>query len=193
MKERILAALATRDIRLVWSGMLLLIALLAFEGWHLVIRAPLQQYHQLQESRTILAALLAASPRPAAELERLAGEVRTVAERLERELRVPQSDDQLTAYVMAELDRSVSRTGAVLKGVKPGTRQQVSGFDEISYVVVAEGKYLTLCGWLMALEQSLGPGAAVTQFSMKATEAGSVTLTLHVAFYRPVTPPIKGS
>jgi hypothetical protein len=152
------------------------------------LRSPLAQYQQLRATRAGLAAVVAASPREPAELAHRAAEVQALAERLKSELRAAQSDEQLTAHLMTELDHSAGRGGVVLKGVKPGARKAVGSFEEISYDVSAEGTYLMLCGWLLDLERVLGPSAAVTEFSMKATDTRDAAVTLKLAVYRGGSP-----
>lgn len=185
MKERLYAALSKADQRLVGGGMVVLLLLIAFEGWHLGLRAPFAQYRQLHESRLSLEDALGSLRSHDSELTRLHGELQGLQDRIRRELRVPQADEQLTAFVMTELDRSAAASGAMLKGVKPGARRLIGAFDEISYDLTAEGPYLLLCDWLMTLERELGHSAAITDFSMKATDARQVAATLKVAFYRP--------
>ena len=184
MKDRLLAALSKADPRTLWLAMAAVVALLAFEGWHLGLRAPLAEYQQLRATRAGLAAVVAASPREPAELAQLSAEVQALGERLKGELRTPQSDEQLTAHLMTELDQSAGSSGAVLKGVKPGGQKAVGGFDEVSYDVSAEGKYLMVSRWLVDLERVLGSSAAVTEFTMKAGESRQAAVTLKLALYR---------
>ena len=184
MKDRFLARVSKLDPRVLWLAMAAVVAFVAFEGWHLVLRGPLAQFQQLRATRIGLAATLAASPREPAELAQLSAEVQALRERLKGELRSPQSDEQLTAHLMTELDQSAASTGAVLKGVKPGGQKAVGGFDEVSYDVSAEGKYLMVSRWLLDLERVLGPSAAVTEFSMKATDTRQAAVTLKLALYR---------
>lgn len=185
MKERFYAVFSKADPRLVSGGMILLLLLIAFEGWHLGLRAPFAQYRQLYETRVALADAVGSPRSHDGELTRLHGELQRLQDRMRRELRVPQADEQLTAFVMTELDRSAAASGAMLKGVKPGVRRLVGTFDEISYDLTAEGPYLLLCDWLMTLERELGHSAAITDFSMKTTDARQVAAALKISFYRP--------
>jgi Tfp pilus assembly protein PilO len=184
VKDRFFAALLKADPRVVWLGMIVVAALGAFEGWYLVLRTPLAQYQQLHATRVGLEAVAAASPREPAELTQLAAEVQSLAERLKGELRAAQSDEQLTARLMTELDQSALSRGAALKAVKHGGHKPVGPFDEVSFDVSAEGKYLKLSGWLLDLERVLGPSAAITELSMKATDTREAAVTLKLALYR---------
>jgi Tfp pilus assembly protein PilO len=183
MKQRILAVLSGRDERLVIGAMVLLVVLIAFEGWQFVLKTPFTKYRQVRENRVALASAIAAAPRGAPELAALAAEVQEVVRRLDAELQVPHSDDQLAAVLITELDRSAAENGVRLKAVKPGPRGTVGLFEEISYEVAAEGKYVALCRWLIQLENAVGGRAAVHSFALK-TEADHVWATLRLALYR---------
>lgn len=184
MKQRILAILSGRDERLVVGAMVLVAALVAFEGWHLLLKTPFAKYRQVRETRVALASAIAAAPRVAPDLSALAAEVQESVGRLRGELQVPHSDDQLTAILMAELDRSAAQNAVRLKAVRPGSRSTIGSFEEVAYEVVAEGKYPALCRWLMQLENAVGGRAAVHGFALK-TEADHVSAGLRLALYRP--------
>ena len=184
MKERLFSSLSKLDPRMLWVVMAAVVTLVAFEAWHLVLRAPLTQLQQLRATRAGLAAVAAASPREPAALAQLSAEVQALGERLKGELRSPQSDEQLTAHLMTELDQSAASSGAALKGVKPGAQKAAGAFDEVAYDVSAEGQYLMVSRWLLDLERVLGPSAAVTEFSMKATDSRQAAVTLKLALYR---------
>jgi Tfp pilus assembly protein PilO len=185
MKNRFQTAVLNADPRVVWFGIMAIALFVAFEGWHLVLRTPLTQWRQLHDTRVALAAAMASAPREPAELSRIADEVKTLRDTLREELKAGQSDEQLTALLMADLDRSASSGGAVLKGVKPGGRQSVGGFSEVSYEVSAEGRYVMLGRWMLDLESVLGRSAAVTEFSLKALpETRQASASLKVALYR---------
>ena len=185
MKNRLEAALSKADPRVVWFGMIAIALFFAFEGWHLVVRAPFTQYRQMHNTRVTLAAAMAAAPREPAELTRVAAELKTLTDTLREELKSGQSDEQLTAVLVADLDRSASSGGAVLKSVKPGSRQSIGGFSEVSYDVSAEGRYVMLGRWMLDLESVLGRSAAVTDFSLKAMpEERQAAASFKVALYR---------
>lgn len=187
MKERMLAALAWLDPRLLLGLMILIAGLAAFEGWLLLLRAPLAEYRKLISTRESLALSLAAAPSQQGELARLAAELRQVSARLTGQLRPPAPDDQIASLVMAELDRSAGRNGITLAGIRPGPRREVLGFEATSFEVSAQGNYLRLCQWLMDFERTLGQSATVSEFTMKAADGGRlVALTLKVDFYRPL-------
>jgi Tfp pilus assembly protein PilO len=187
VKKRLLAALAGLDPRLFLGGIVLLFALLALEGWLLVLRKPLTEYQQLAATRQTLARSLGGARSEQGELDRLAAELKQVAARLGAQLRPPGPDDQIASTLMAELDRSASLNGVTLAGIRPTARRQVQGFEEVLFEVNAQGKYLQLCQWLMDFERTLGQSATVSEFSMKSADEGRlVALSLKVALYRPM-------
>lgn len=187
MRERLLAALAGIDARLVLGGMILLLALVAAEGWLLVLRKPLAEYRKLAADRETVASSLGAGPGQQGELARLAAELKQVTARLGAQLRPPGPDDQMASTVMAELDRAAALHGITLAGMRPGARRQVQSFEEVLFEVNAQGKYLQLCRWLMDFERTLGQSATVSEFSMRSADEGRlVALSLKVALYRPL-------
>jgi len=191
--ERILAALAKFDSRLLLGAMILIACLLAFESWVLVLAKPFAQYRQLAATRASLATILRATGNPSDELGRLAAELKQLSGRLTGALSLPRAQDQMAAALMLALDRSADRSGIMLTGVKPGTRRQVQAFEEVAFDVSARGKYLPLCAWLMNFEHTLGQDATVTEFQMRAADADrQVALTLKVALYRPLQLPLAG-
>ncbi len=189
MMRRIVDVLARLDPRLVIGAMLLVPCLLAFEGWVLVIRQPLAEFMHARTNRAALAASLQQSPDAAAELARMSRELQELSEKLSGQLRLPASDDQIAAALMAALDQSASKHGLRLSGLKPGEKKQVSGFEEVSFEVSASGAYLQLCDWMLDFERTLGNNASVTEFDMKSMgEGGRVALSMNVALYRPLKP-----
>jgi Tfp pilus assembly protein PilO len=187
VKERLLAALARLDARLFIGGVVLLLALVAGEGWLLVLRKPLNEYQALVAARETLASSLKAAPGQQGELTRLATELREITARLGARLHPPGPHDEIASMVMSELDRSASVSGITLAGMHPGARRQVLNFEEVLFEVNAQGKYLQLCQWLMDFEQTLGQSATVSEFSMKSADEGRlIALSLKVALYRPV-------
>jgi Tfp pilus assembly protein PilO len=185
--EQLYARLAKLDPRLLLGCMILIVGLLAFEGWVLVIRKPLVEYRQLAAARASLAATVGALGHHAGELTRLTAELKRLSERLSGELQQKKSKDQMAAALLSELDRSADRDGVMLTGVKPGAITQVQGFEQLAYDVSARGKYLMLCEWLLNFEHTLGQNATVTEFQMQSADAGrEVALTLKVALYLPL-------
>ena len=186
MKQRMFAALARLDPRLLLGLVILIAALAAFEGW-LLLRAPLAEYRKLTSTRGSLASSLAAAPSQQGELARLAAELRQVSARLSGQLRPPAPDDQIASLVMAELDRSAAQNGITLAGIRPGPSRDVLSFEEHSFEVKAQGNYLRLCQWLMDFERTLGQSATVSEFTMKSADEGRVlALSLKVGLYRPL-------
>jgi Tfp pilus assembly protein PilO len=187
MKARLLAALSRLDARFVVAGMVLLLALVAGEGWLLVLRKPLLEYQTLAATRHALASSLRATPSQQGELDRLASELKQITARLGAQLPAPGRDDEMASTVMSELDRTASLNGITLAGIHPGSRRQVQSFEEVVFEVNAQGRYLQLCEWLMDFERTLGQSATVSEFTMKSADDGRlVALSLKVALYRPM-------
>jgi len=187
VSRSILAALGKFDPRLVAGMMALVVCLLAFEGWVLLLKGPQAAYLTQRAMRDALAASLAASPDQQGELARLAAELREAAARVTGRLGPPASDEQMVATVMSELDRSATRHGITLAGIRPGPRREVLSFEEASFDVNAQGDYLRLCAWLLEFEDTLGQGATVSELSMKSADGGQmIALALKVALYRPL-------
>lgn len=187
MKTQMLTGLAKLDPRLLLGLMILFTGLTAFEGWVLLLRAPLAQYQKLASTRESLALSLAATPSQQGDLSRLAAELNQVTARLTGQLQSPASDDQMASLVMAELDRSAGLKGITLAGIRPNPRREVLGFEEASFEVSAQGNYIQLCQWLMDFERTLGQSATVSEFTMKVADQGRLlALTLKVGIYRPL-------
>jgi Tfp pilus assembly protein PilO len=187
VKARLIAALARLDARVLLGGMVVLLALVAGEGWLLVLRSPLAEYQRLTVGRDTLASSLRATPSEQGQLTGLAAELRAITTRLGAQLRPAGRDEEIASTVMAELDRAASLHGITLAGIHPGARRQVQGFEEILFEVTAQGRYLQLCQWLMDFEHTLGQSATVSEFAMKSLDEGRlVALSLKVALYRPL-------
>ncbi len=187
MMKPIYLALGKLNPNLVQGVMLLLVALLAFEGWMLLLRKPYGDYQKAQSARVALATTLQQSPDQTSALGSLAAELKQLADQLGGELRLPASDDKMAASLMEALDRSSAAHQVTLVSIKPGDRKPVSVFEEVSFEISAKGAYLQLCAWLLAFGKSLGNNATVTEFDMKTADEGKkVTLSLKVALYRPL-------
>lgn len=187
MMTQAVQAIGKLNPRLVLGLMLLIIGLLAFEGWILVLRKPYAEYQQILSTRESLASSLRQSPDQLSELEKLANELKQLSEKLSGELRLPASDDKMAASLMEALDRSASIHEVMLASVKPKERKQVSVFEEVSFEVSAKGSYLHLCAWMLDFAKTLGNNATVTEFDMKSADEGrQVVLSLNIALYRPL-------
>jgi Tfp pilus assembly protein PilO len=192
VSEKFLNSLSTVSPRVLLLAMVLLGAAAAFEGWVLVLRKPVAEYRGLVETKANLAAAIEIAEARSGELGRLTAELKQIADRLNGELGEPAPDEQLAVSLMNDLDRAAARSGIVLTSVKPGTRRSVLSFEEVSFEVGAQGKYLMLCEWLLGLERTLGKLATVTEFTMRSSDEGrQVALSLKVAVYRPA--PIGGA
>lgn len=187
MMTKTIQALGKLNPRLVYGLMLLVIGLLAFEGWILLLRKPYAEYQQILSTRESLSSSLRQSPDQLSELDKLANELKSLSEKLSGELRLPASDDKMAASLMEALDHSASTHGVMLASVKPKERKQVSVFEEVSFEVSAKGSYLHLCAWMLDFAKTLGNNATVTEFDMKSAEEGKqVALSLNIALYRPL-------
>lgn len=194
MKQGLYAALARMDPRVLLIAMTAILGLVAFEGWYLVLRKPLLEYQKVVATRNTLASVLTGAASVQDELPRLAGELMRLADRLAGQLRLPASDDQMVASLMTELDHSARGHGITLSGIRPGARRQVLSFEEASFDISAQGKYLALCHWLLGFEKALGQSATISDFTMKSTDEGrQVALTVRVALYRALPAPGAGT
>lgn len=185
--NRVLDAIGKLNPRLVAGIMLLIVGLLAIEGWMLLLRKPYAEYKQAVASRASLEAGLSHASDQTGDLAKLTIEIKQLTEKLGAELRLPASDDEMAAALMEALDRSAAVHGVMLSGVKPKERKQVSVFEEISFEITANGPYLHLSEWMMGLGQTLGNNATITEFDMKnSNEEQKVALSLSIALYRPL-------
>ena len=99
----------------------------------------------------------------------------------------PAPEEQLTVSLMRKLDQAASRAGIKLTSLKPAGHRQVLSFEELSFEVGAQGKYLALCQWLLGFEELIGKFATVSEFTMRSVEDGKqVSLSLRLALYRPL-------
>ena len=189
MSPRLITTLSRLDSRLLLAAMLFIIGLVAVEGWLLVLSKPFAEYRTLIKSGETLSASLTKLPRKDSDLGQLAEELRQVSERLTGQMPVLTPDDQLASEVMSSLDRSAAENRITLTGIRPGLRRQVLEFEEVSFDVSAQGKYLQLCQWLLDFERTLGRNATVSEFTMKSADEGrQVALNLKAVLYRPLRP-----
>jgi Tfp pilus assembly protein PilO len=187
MMKRMVDALSQLNERLLLGLLLFLLSLLAFEGWLLVLRQPYAHYEKVKTTRTALSASLGQSEESSSEMGRLADELKQLTEQLGGALRLQTSDDQMAASLMEMLDLSASAHGLLLSSIKPKEKKPVSVFEEISYEVSAKGRYLQLAAWMLDFGKTLGHNATVTDFDMRAADAGQlVTLSMTIALYRPM-------
>ena len=187
MSPRLTAALTRLDPRVLLGGMLFIVGLVAGEGWLLVLSKPYAEYQTLITTSESLSASLTRLPRKDSDLVQLAEELRQVSERLTGQMPATTPDDQIASEVMANLDRSAAANGVTLTGIRPGVRRQVLEFEEISFDVSAQGRYLRLCQWLLDFDRTLGRNATVSEFTMKSADEGrQVALNLKAVLYRPL-------
>lgn len=187
MMNSVIVALSKLNPRVVIGLMLLIVSLLAIEGWMLVLRKPYAEYQQIAATRASLASTLSLSSDQSSDLEKLTVELKQLTEKLGGELLLPASDDKMAASLMEALDRSAAVYGVTLSGIKPKERKQVSVFEEVSFEITAKGPYLHLCEWMLDFGKTLGNNATITEFDMKNTnEQRKVALSLNIALYRPL-------
>jgi Tfp pilus assembly protein PilO len=190
VNPRLTAALTRLDPRVLLGGMLFIVGLVAGEGWLLVLSKPYAEYQTLVATSEALSASLTSLPRKESDLVQLAEELRQVSERLTGQMPAAAPDDQIASEVMANLDRSAAASGITLTGIRPGVRRQVLEFEEISFDVSAQGRYLRLCQWLLDFDRTLGRNATVSEFTMKSADEGrQVALNLKAVLYRPLRAP----
>jgi Tfp pilus assembly protein PilO len=190
VSPRLTAALTRLDPRVLLGGMLFIVGLVAGEGWLLVLSKPYAEYQTLIATSESLSASLNKLPRKESDLAKLAEELRQVSERLTGQMPAATPDDQIASEVMASLDRSAAANGITLTGIRPGVRRQVLEFEEISFDVSAQGRYLRLCQWLLDFDRTLGRNATVSEFTMKSADEGRlVALNLKAVLYRPLRTP----
>ncbi len=188
MIDKLDQRLSKLDPRLAIVISALFIFLLAFEGWFLGLRKPYAEYQQISATRaTLTSSLSGQEVDDASNLDRLANELLQLSEKLSGELHLQASDDKMAASLMEALDHSASQHKITLSGVKPGKRQMVSVFEEVSFEVTAKGPYLKLCEWMMDFDNTLGSNSAISEFDMKSTNEGKqVILKLKLALYSPI-------
>ncbi len=175
------------DLRVVAAAMILVLALVAFEGWFLVLRKPYGEYQRLKTSAASLSAGLQSGTGVPDDGRRLEADLIQLSDRMQHELRSPSSDAETASFVMTELDRLAAHHGVLLTEVRPGNRRQIAGLEELAFDIGAQGKYLALCEWVLGARDALGTSAAVTDFEMKSIEDGEkVALAMKLALYGPV-------
>lgn len=187
MNARLVSAVSRLSPAAWWLLVVALGAALLVEGWMLALRQPFAAYLELSAARESLRTLEQMTQTQEAELRRASARKQELAERLSAELQSPSgTEEQLTVSLMRRLDQAAARDGIVLTSLKPAGRRQVLAFEEVSFEVGAQGKYLPLCQWLLNFEQSLGKFATVTDFTMRTADEGrKVSLSLRLSLYRP--------
>jgi len=190
VSPRLIAVLTRLDPRVLLGGLLFIAGLIAGEGWLLVLSKPYAEYRTLITAGESLSASLNSLPRKESDLAQLAEELRQVSAQLTGQMPAATPDDQMASEVMASLDRSAAANGITLTGFRPGVRRQVLEFEEVSFDVSAQGKYLRLSQWLLDFERTLGRSATVSEFTMKSADEGRlVALNLKAVLYRPLRAP----
>lgn len=186
---RWLDALGKLNPRLITGLMVFVISLLIFEGWILVLRKPFTEYQQTHVKLSALQDRLNQSPNPAGEQNLAAGELKQLTGKLSGQLRLPGSDDEVAAALLAALDQSASQYSVRLASVSPKERKRVSVFDELAFEVSASGSYLQLSNWMINFQKAMGNNASVSEFEMKtADDNAQVSVALTIAVYRPSKP-----
>jgi Tfp pilus assembly protein PilO len=184
---RLISALAKLSPGMLWLLAIAIGGAVVLEAWVLVLRQPLTAYRELAAARDSLRAIDEMTVAQQQALERAAARHRELAERLNAELAVPATPEELTVSLMRKLDQRAAGAGIQLTSLKPAGRRQVLAFEESSFDVGAQGKYLALCHWLLAFEHSLGAFATVTDFTMRSSDGGKqVALSMRLALYRPL-------
>jgi len=185
MNERFLLRLARIEPRLIVLIMGSLLAVLALQGWLLVLRGPVSDLRRLHGQRVALAAPRAQASHLESQIGGLEAQVAVLTNKL-RGQEAHTSVDQMVVGLIGRLDRIAERRGVHLDSVRPGATRRVLMFDEVSSDIKLTGDYRALFGWLRDAEQEPGP-LAVTEFSINSAEAGSgvLSMDLKLAAYRP--------
>lgn len=167
------------------------IALVAFEAWMLVLRAPLAEMNSLVKARAPLPPA-ASGGGAGAEIERLltdtAANARALATASAR-----RSDDATVLALIDVLGRVAGRHAVALGSVRAGRHGVVAGVDEQTYEVEARGTYRALHGWLSEAGREIAP-LVVAEFALRSLDEGRrASISLRLAAYRtavaPPTPP----
>jgi Tfp pilus assembly protein PilO len=187
VSARLLAVLSKLSPGASWLLVLSIGGALLVEGWILVLQQPFAAYRDLSAARQSLREIEDLTMAQQEELRRAGERTKQLADRLNAELAAPASEEQLTVSLMRRLDQAAAREGIQLTSLKPASRRHVLAFEELSFDVGAQGRYLALCQWLLNFEQSLGRYATVTDFTMKSADGRrQVALSLRLALYRPL-------
>lgn len=165
----------------------LAIGALLLEAWLLVLRQPFAAYRELDAARESLRAIEHVTAAQQDELRRAAARSKELWTRLRAELHASAPEEQVTVSLMRQLDQAAGAAGVKLTSLKPAGRRNVLSFEEISFEVGAQGRYLPLCQWLLGFEQLIGRSATVSEFTMRSTDEGrQVSLNLRLSLYRPL-------
>ena len=170
-----------------WALGLLVVAAFTLEAWMLVLRQPLAAYRNLAAARDSLRVIEQMTLTQQQDLRRASARNQEIAAQLAAQLHAPAPEEQLTVSLMRQLDQAAVGAGVKLTSLKPAGRRAVLAFEELSFEVGAQGRYLALCQWLLGCEQLIGRSATVSEFTMRSSDEGrQVMLTLRLALYRPL-------
>src|SRR5262249_18831137 len=187
MSAALVRALSKLSPGAFWALGLLVVAAFALEAWMLVLRQPMAAYRDLAAARDSLRAIEHITLTQQEELRRASTRNQEVAAQLAAQLHAPAPAEQLTVSLMRQLDQAAAGAGVKLTSLKPAGRRAVLAFEELSFEVGAQGRYLALCQWLLGFEQLIGRSATVSELTMKSSDEGrQVMLTLRLALYRPL-------
>jgi len=187
MSAALVRALSRLSPGAFWALGLLVVVALALEAWMLVLRQPLAAYRDLAAARDSLRAIEQMTASQQEELRRASARNQALAAQLAAQLHAPAPEEQLTVALMRQLDQAAAGAGVKLTSLKPAGRRAVLAFEELSFEVGAQGRYLALCQWLLGFERLIGRSATVSEFNMKSSDEGrQVMLTLRLALYRPL-------
>ena len=187
MSAALVRALSRLSPGAFWALSLLVVAALALEAWMLLLRQPLAAYRDLSAARDSLRVIEQMTLTQQEELRRASARYQELAAQLSAQLHASAPEEQLTVSLMRQLDQAAAGAGVKLTSLKPAGRRTVLGFEELSFEVGAQGRYLALCQWLLGFEQLIGRSATVSELTMKSSDEGrQVVLTLRLALYRPL-------
>ncbi len=178
--EALVRSLSRFDLRLVAGMGALLVAVLALEGWVLVLRAPLAAYQQQLDQRQLLELRAGTQPVQDAEIGRLRAAVAALEARQPTgRARLEGSEDAIVTTLIEVLDQVAKAHRVALLTVHPDVkalpgqaaspvRQSVPG--ALRFSVGASATYLDLAAWMLDFSEKFGAQARIDSYEMRAQE-----------------------
>lgn len=179
--EALVRSLSRFDLRLVAGIGALLVAVLALEGWVLVLRAPLAAYLQQLDQRQLLELRAGAQPIQDAEIGRLKAAVAALEARQPTgRARLEGSEDAIVTTLIEVLDQAAKAHRVALATVQPESKAlpgQVAATARpaasagLRFSVGASGSYLDLAAWMIDFSEKFGAQARIDSYEMRVLEA----------------------
>lgn len=177
---RSLAAMPARQLHLMGTGVLLIVAAAL---WFYALRAPLTALRAVRAERAQLEAA-GSNPRPlAVQLAALETDTRTLAERLGAGATQPAA--QQMVGLVREISTLAQAHGVQLHGVTPAPDEQVLAFTQIGFDAEVSGSYAALLAWMTDIERSSSQ-LSIAGFEMQTGKVpGQVDMKIRIAAFRP--------